>query len=597
MNRLLKKAFALSIAAILLLMAAFPAAADDSTIDTSKTVSLTIYKYDETAATAAGVNTSSYTANGEENATAESELSGYELQGVVFMYLKVSNIVTESTNGTIYLKYYIDSDLATILDLSGGAGYYTSDEINSALSTALSGSFSTTTKNALENYIKTNGGKAMTETDANGKTSVTLNSSEQGLYLVVETSVPENVTTTTDPFFVSLPMTNSDGTDWIYNVYVYPKNQTNDPTLDKWVKSDDITTYQSYATASEGDIVTYRIVSKLPEITSTASYLTTYTFVDTLDSGLTYDKYATIELYKASNTATAEAIKNGTAIANADATWDNTTAYFTQQYSSQGAGGTMTITISSDGLAVINPDYSGGYLVITYTVTVNTNSTVTLGDDGMPNKVTLTYQRTNTASSGTLMAGSIVYTYGIELTKKFADNSMSGLSDVKFVLYNSSDEYYVIASVSNGVYYVTGTTTIKDDATKFTPDSSTGKLTIYGLEADTYTLTETATASGYSLLQAPVTIEINSTQASITGGTSVSVSTTEASATVDNSSVRMTVSGSSNNAIVPLTISNTKSFTLPRTGGLGTILFTLAGALAVIAGLAVITKGKKKEEK
>lgn len=578
-------------------MAAFPAAADDSTIDTSKTVSLTIYKYDETAATAAGVNTSSYTANGEENATAESELSGYELQGVVFMYLKVSNIVTESTNGTIYLKYYIDSDLATILDLSGGAGYYTSDEINSALSTALSGSFSTTTKNALENYIKTNGGKAMTETDANGKTSVTLNSSEQGLYLVVETSVPENVTTTTDPFFVSLPMTNSDGTDWIYNVYVYPKNQTNDPTLDKWVKSDDITTYQSYATASEGDIVTYRIVSKLPEITSTASYLTTYTFVDTLDSGLTYDKYATIELYKASNTATAEAIKNGTAIANADATWDNTTAYFTQQYSSQGAGGTMTITISSDGLAVINPDYSGGYLVITYTVTVNTNSTVTLGDDGMPNKVTLTYQRTNTASSGTLMAGSIVYTYGIELTKKFADNSMSGLSDVKFVLYNSSDEYYVIASVSNGVYYVTGTTTIKDDATKFTPDSSTGKLTIYGLEADTYTLTETATASGYSLLQAPVTIEINSTQASITGGTSVSVSTTEASATVDNSSVRMTVSGSSNNAIVPLTISNTKSFTLPRTGGLGTILFTLAGALAVIAGLAVITKGKKKEEK
>ena len=81
--------------------------------------------------------------------------------------------------------------------------------------------------------VKT-GGTAMTETDAAGHTSAS--DMEQGLYLVVETRVPENVTSTCNPFFVSLPMTTVDGTGWNYDVTVYPKNQTGNPTLDKTVR-------------------------------------------------------------------------------------------------------------------------------------------------------------------------------------------------------------------------------------------------------------------------------------------------------------------------------------------------------------------------
>ncbi len=46
---------------------------------------------------------------------------------------------------------------------------------------------------------------------------------EQGLYLFVETQVPETVSNTTAPFLLSLPMTSIDGMNWNYDVTVYPK--------------------------------------------------------------------------------------------------------------------------------------------------------------------------------------------------------------------------------------------------------------------------------------------------------------------------------------------------------------------------------------
>lgn len=113
-----------------------------------------------------------------------------------------------------------------------GINYFTSDMLNNKLSAALAAN-ATNVKNALETAVK-NGGVAMTETDATGHTSAS--NMEQGLYLVVETRVPENVTSTCNPFFVSLPMTTIDGAAWNYDVTVYPKNQTGNPTLDKTVR-------------------------------------------------------------------------------------------------------------------------------------------------------------------------------------------------------------------------------------------------------------------------------------------------------------------------------------------------------------------------
>ena len=109
-----------------------------------------------------------------------------------------------------------------------------------ALAESLEANF-TTVKNALEQYMANNGGVAMSLTDAYGKTSVS--SLPLGLYLCVETAVPEMVVSTTDPFLVSLPMTSVNGTNaddggtrWIYDVTLYPKNLTGIPSLEKTLR-------------------------------------------------------------------------------------------------------------------------------------------------------------------------------------------------------------------------------------------------------------------------------------------------------------------------------------------------------------------------
>ena len=83
-------------------------------------------------------------------------------------------------------------------------------------------------------------------TDQNGEAvfdKVTVNGQEEnlplGMYLVIETDSPDQVTTPCEPFLVSVPMTrvatDNKQADWLYDVHVYPKNKTNygDITLEK----------------------------------------------------------------------------------------------------------------------------------------------------------------------------------------------------------------------------------------------------------------------------------------------------------------------------------------------------------------------------
>lgn len=111
-------------------------------IDTTRTGSLTIHKYDLTAAQQAGVDVGQFTANGEKDATAEATLKPYALQGVEFTYLKVADINTYTNAGNVQVLYNLNTDLATMLGVtdsglkvtdSEGVTQYTSDAINTGL--------------------------------------------------------------------------------------------------------------------------------------------------------------------------------------------------------------------------------------------------------------------------------------------------------------------------------------------------------------------------------------------------------------------------------------------------------------------------------
>lgn len=637
-------------------------------IDYSKTGSLSIYKYDITAAQAAGDYTEGERfANGEKDAVVEKAMADYAIKGVQFTYLRVGDIETYSNtkggSSQVNVVYEIPEKLAEILKLDAedaykmnedgvaekctnkGVLHYDSSQLSDALAAILAEDELAATS-ALEEYLNdyatqddtadgsvntdaTTGVTAvdMPKTDEDGYTHV--EGLELGLYLLVETEVPEQVTSTTNPWFVSLPFTNmtpdeagggtgsEGGNYWLYDMTCYPKNQTGNPTLDKSVRNaysntnevedkngtvnrgdrydainglvvfnddsnsdghaadkDDASyvanrggytvdgqnageggagysydyAYRDTTTASAGDVLDYILVSKLPTITSKSTFLSEYTFTDILSGGLTYNNDVKIAFYD--NAADANA--NNTA--NAEIKWDLDSDNYTREYVDvevtdgnnawQDGSTQLTVKLTEEGLKLINGEgtdgnnvYGGGsghvsnnsysdlYMVVYYTVNVNSSASLVLGDEGNPNDVLLTWSRTSDSYYNTLEDRNYVYAYSLDLTKQFSDNK-GDMSQAEFKLYNTTDAYYVTAIQEpgdTGVWYVTGKTVSKDDAATFVPNAN-GKIVIYGLEADKYAMTEVATDNGYTLLEDSINIvitptdrEINASVAGVTG--------------------------------------------------------------------------------
>lgn len=577
-------------------------------VDTKRTASLTIHKYDITAAEAAGEYTrGEIKASGQADNRVEQKMKDYALEGVQFTYAKVGEMETFSYSAAektdIHLVYEIPDDLRKILALKtqdaadmqqeglahtcsrAGVYHYTSTQLSEALQGILEAD-ETGTKRALEAYLykdtangsqKTlrDGAAHMKKTDAAGVTSV--DGLPLGLYLLVETEVPEMVTDTVAPWLVSLPFTNtaadqdngahiadgvsdaahaagteagvSGGEYWVYDMVCYPKNQTGNPTLDKSVKKaeDPQTAYGDTATASAGDTLSYILVSKLPHISSPATGLTEYTFTDVLGQGMEYLKDTKIALY----TSAQDANENRTE--KAEEVWDTQSGNFKAEYQTDSSGTKdaekhtrMTVRMTQAGLDRLNGNTTGTtekasdgfsdyYMVVQYSAAVHSDASVTLGDEGNVNDVNLLWRRTSSQYSNALQDRNYVYSYGLDLLKTFAGATakQADPGHVQFKLYNSTDGYYVMADKQpeNGLYYVTGKTGEKKDATTFVP-AANGKLYVYGIEADTYQLTEVATEDGYTLLQEPVEVKIQATDreviAAVAGTTGLDKAAAEA---------------------------------------------------------------------
>lgn len=598
---------ALLLAALMVIGLMTTAFAAEPTIDPTKKASLNIYKYDITTASKDGAwDAASYVSTGLHDNAVIDKLAKYAVQGVEFTYLRVADIAmnNEVVDGQrqVGVLYGFDGADAVLSAIGvtaadahkseNGKNYYTSDLLNNKLSAALSAN-ATVVKNALEAAVKN--GTAMTETDAAGHTSAS--DMEQGLYLVVETRVPENVTSTCNPFFVSLPMTTVDGAAWNYDVTVYPKNQTGNPTLDKTVREAKNSTgknngsltdigdgYAHTATASVGDVVDYQIISTLPTITSKATSLSEYTYVDTLSKGIKYNKNdVVIEFFK------------DTGCTDKITTWDENSGKFTVTYDD--TANTMSIHMTEAGLTEINEaatvytdsvkrGYSDCTMRITYAATLTADAQ--MGDKDNPNEVVLTWKRTNTTYFDTLNDCCHVYTYGINVLKQFSDNG-GKVQNVKFLLHNDTDDCYIIADLKDGVYYAKGFAAKKADATTFVPNVQ-GHVVVKGLEDDTYSLTETTTDKGYILLKEAVKIVITTKENSACEQCGAKLLT--AAGTVNGKTVSMT----DGNAIVPLTVVNNPGFDLPKTGGYGTWMFTIGGVALLGAAAFIVVKSRKRNE-
>ena len=661
---------------------------EDAPIDESRTGSLTIYKYDLTNAEKDGVWDSSYVSTGVFDQTGVNDVLGggsstlgngetgygYAIKGVEFSYLKVADTVqfSESENDSrtdshVEVLYAIDktkgADFLKALNLTDGKDryinadtldstkyFYQSDVLIDALAAALE-SNSTVVKNALEAYIAVGGGAAMPLTDAYGKTKA--ENLNLGLYLVVETKVPEMVVSTTVPFLVSVPMTsvagtnaNDGGTRWIYDITLYPKNLTGIPSLEKTLRENKNDTgkhqgsassitdgYAHTGTASAGDTIDYQIISTLPSITSESTYLSCYTFVDTLSKGLTYNK-GDVVLEFFTDAACTDSV----------AKWTEADGKFTVAYNTTDSGeSVMTIEMTAAGLneistskavysgaSMVNSGYSDCTVRVTYAAKMDSSKDLVIGDSGNDNKVVLTWKRSSQNYYDTLVDDCHVFTYGIDLTKLFSDGQ-GDFSKVEFLIQNKTDNYFVKAELNEdeGVYYVVDHVTDKADATHFVPVKTAdarGRIIVKGLEDGTYTMTEVRTDNGYVMLKQGIDVVISqkNTDASCTIYSSDVLGLIQndpryasiindsgdlhnmpqkhlehklltASAAVDGKKVTMLEDNGSANAEAPLTVVNTRGFDLPKTGDNGTFVFTVVGILLMAGAVSVIALVSRKK--
>ncbi len=133
----------------------------------------------------------------------------------------------------------------------------------------------------------------MTEpTAADGSTKITVPAAQQGRYLVIEEKAPEGTVGKTIPFLVDLPMTNPDGTDYMYEVYAYPKQPVKetptklpDPKVSKLVSGDEGKTWGEEANieAFSGKRAYWKVTGQIPD---TVAEFDVYEIGDILDNRL-----------------------------------------------------------------------------------------------------------------------------------------------------------------------------------------------------------------------------------------------------------------------------------------------------------------------
>lgn len=206
----LKRLFtAILSAALTLSLCAMPAMAADgtaatmppktSTIDTTKTGSITIYKRALDSSGNAGT-----AGDGETMASPQ----GAALKDTGFTLYQVMDTNT-------LLAYYNDNTTADQVDVKDYFTNYAENKTAAGLKTAYATAY-----------------KSEVRTDENGKATFT--GLPVGMYLVIETKTPQAVTMPVEPFLVSIPMTrigdkttgadNQNQKEWLYDVTVYPKN-------------------------------------------------------------------------------------------------------------------------------------------------------------------------------------------------------------------------------------------------------------------------------------------------------------------------------------------------------------------------------------
>ena len=291
-----------------------------------------------------------------------------------------------------------------------------------------------------------------------------------------------------------------------------------------------------------GQTVKFTITGKVPDHTGFTTY--TYMITDTMTDGLTFDK------------TSVKVTINGANVPQEPNGYTLTEPNDTEQF-------TFKLSINVRNFKI------GDGIEVTYNATVNEKAIAEIES----NKATLTYTNGPTVDDDKTTTEREVKVYSSKIVIDKVEKTTDGiagkkLSGAEFVLYkeetiegNKTIKYYQWDETNKKVVW-------DADKTKATvlETSTDGAATFGGLADGTYYLVETKAPAGYNQLKDPVTVPVKGS---------------------DTDTMKLTVTA---------TVENQAGTLLPSTGGMGTTVFYVLGAVLVVgAGVLLVTKKRMSQ--
>ena len=337
------------------------------------------------------------------------------------------------------------------------------------------------------------------------------------------------------------------------------------PTVDKKVQVDG--TGKDATDAKIGDSLTFTLTSTIPDMSAYDTY--TFNFKDTLSKGLTFERVTSVTV-----DGVAAPLTVGT-----DYTVTTPTA------------SNNTLTVAMNDFKNKQQANAGKKITVTYTATLNEKAVV--GGVGNTNSAKIQYSNDpSTNGTGDSEPSKVrVFTYGFTVDKYTGDqytDAATRLAGAKFTLAPKNGEPMSFVQVNAGSgtakaeYRVANAGETGATTTIITP--ANGKVEFRGLENGEYTLTETKAPAGYNKLASAIGVKVN--------GQNDGTDTTHATVTItyNNDNNGSNYDQTASNGVIP--VRNKSGVTLPGTGGMGTIAFTVIGVLVIALGVAWTLKRK-----
>ena len=293
-----------------------------------------------------------------------------------------------------------------------------------------------------------------------------------------------------------------------------------------------------------GQVVTYTITGKVPDSTGFNTYI--YEIEDTLSNGLSYIP-GTLKVKVGGNNL-------------ADGASDTYTTETLKINGRKDAYNYIKVGVDVKKFTVGDP------IEVTYQAIVNKNAIAVVSN----NEAKLTYSNNPSDSESTTTTPAEiakVYTSEIVIDKHETDKETTKLPNAQFVLYKE----VTTDAGSSTVYYKWRNAELVEwvenraDATVVETDNQ-GAAYFGGLADGTYYLKEIKAPAGYNQLEKPVTVTVAGSSTDIT---------------------KLTVTAN---------VANSTGTLLPSTGGMGTTVFYVLGAVLVLGAVVLLVTKKRMSD-